>query len=170
MIPVELSEEADADLVEILSYGTEAFGEAQAESYVKSFDDTFDLISRHPRAGALHDAVRPPVRSLPHGSHRISTMCSRTGRWFSACFTRRWMWRGIFEDGAAQIILGLNSDSIHLPTCERQLIKGKCICHCSTLTQAAPAYFPRSGFSNSCITPPRIWVRCEAAVRLLGAA
>jgi toxin ParE1/3/4 len=71
MIPVELSEAADADLVEILSYGTEAFGEAQAEAYVKSFDETFDLISRHPLAGAVHDKVRSPIRSLPHGSHRI---------------------------------------------------------------------------------------------------
>jgi toxin ParE1/3/4 len=71
MIPVELSEAADADLVEILEYGTERFGEAQAETYVASFDDTFDLISRHPLAGAVHDAVRPPIRSLPHGSHRI---------------------------------------------------------------------------------------------------
>jgi plasmid stabilization system protein ParE len=71
MIPVELSETADADLVEILSYGTEAFSEAQAEAYVASFDDTFELISRHPLAGAVHDNVRPPIRSLPHGSHRI---------------------------------------------------------------------------------------------------
>jgi toxin ParE1/3/4 len=71
MIPVELSEAADADLAEILSYGTEAFGEVQAERYVAGFEDAFDLISRHPLAGPVHDAVRPPIRSLPHGSHRI---------------------------------------------------------------------------------------------------
>jgi toxin ParE1/3/4 len=71
MIRVELGEAADADLVEILSYGAETFGEARAEAYVASFDDTFDLISRHPLAGAVHDEVRPPIRSLPHGSHRI---------------------------------------------------------------------------------------------------
>jgi plasmid stabilization system protein ParE len=59
MIPVELSEAADADLVEILSYGVDVFGEA------------LDLISRHPLAGAVHDTVRPPIRSLPHGSHRL---------------------------------------------------------------------------------------------------
>jgi plasmid stabilization system protein ParE len=39
MIPVEISEAADADLVEILSYGTEALGETQAEAYVASFDE-----------------------------------------------------------------------------------------------------------------------------------
>jgi len=25
----------------------------------------------HPFAGAIHDEVHPPIRSLPHGSHRI---------------------------------------------------------------------------------------------------
>jgi toxin ParE1/3/4 len=71
MIAVVLSAAADSDLAEILSYGTEAFGEAQAEAYLASFDAPFDLISRHPLAGAIHDAVRPPIRSLSHGSHRI---------------------------------------------------------------------------------------------------
>lgn len=71
MTPVEISEAADADLVEILSYGTVVFGEAQAEAYVTSFDETFELIARHPLAGAVHDEVRPPIRSLPHGSHRV---------------------------------------------------------------------------------------------------
>ena len=47
------------------------FGEAQAEAYVASFEETFELISRHPLAGAVHDEVRPPIRSVPHGSHRI---------------------------------------------------------------------------------------------------
>lgn len=97
MIPVEISEAADADLVEILSYGTETFGEAQAEAYVASFDDTFDLISRQLLAGAVHAAVRPPVRSLPHGSHRIFMTSSKGGRWCSVCCTRRWTWRGILK-------------------------------------------------------------------------
>jgi toxin ParE1/3/4 len=71
MIPVELSEAADADLVEILAFGTEMFGEERAEAYVVSFADTFDLNSRHPLTGAVHDLVRPPIRSLLHCSHRI---------------------------------------------------------------------------------------------------
>ncbi|MEA3061301.1 MAG: toxin ParE1/3/4 [Sphingomonadales bacterium] len=71
MIPVVISEAADADLVEILECGTENFGLERAEAYVASFQTTFDLLSRHPRAGAVHDEVRPPIRSLPHGSHRV---------------------------------------------------------------------------------------------------
>ena len=71
MIRVELSETADADLEETLGYGTETFGEVRAEAYAASFRTTFDLIARHPLVGAVHDEVRPPIRSLPHGSHRI---------------------------------------------------------------------------------------------------
>jgi toxin ParE1/3/4 len=68
---VEISRAADADLAEILSYGTETFGQDRAETYVASFRTTFDLIARHPMAGAVHEEVRPPIRSLPHGSHRV---------------------------------------------------------------------------------------------------
>jgi toxin ParE1/3/4 len=71
MIRVEISEAADADLVEILGYGSETFGQDRAETYVASFRTTFDLIERHPLVGAVHDRVRPPIRSLPHGSHRV---------------------------------------------------------------------------------------------------
>jgi toxin ParE1/3/4 len=71
MIRVELSRAADADLAEILGYGAEAFGEKAAETYVAGFEATFALIAAHPFAGAIHDEVRPPIRSLPHGSHRI---------------------------------------------------------------------------------------------------
>lgn len=51
--------------------GAEAFGEAAAEAYVAGFEATFALIAAHPFAGAVHDEVRPPIRSLPHGSHRV---------------------------------------------------------------------------------------------------
>ena len=57
--------------MEILEYGTDIFGQDLAEAYVAGFQTTFDLISRHPAAGAVHDEVRPPIRSLPHGSHRV---------------------------------------------------------------------------------------------------
>ena len=71
MIELVLSEAADADLAEILSYGIEQFGEASGEAYVAGFETSFALIAEHPYAGAVHDEVRPPIRSLPHGSHRI---------------------------------------------------------------------------------------------------
>jgi toxin ParE1/3/4 len=71
MIPLQLSEAADADLAEILGYGVETFGEEAGESYVAGFAHVFALISQHPFAGAVHDEVRPPIRSLAHGSHRV---------------------------------------------------------------------------------------------------
>lgn len=71
MIELMLSEAADADLAEILSYGVEQFGEQTGEAYVAGFEASFMLIAEHPLAGAVHDEVRPPIRSLAHGSHRI---------------------------------------------------------------------------------------------------
>jgi len=71
VIPVELSEAAIADLEDILAYGAERFGEDLAQAYLLGFDTAFALISDHPRIGAMHASVRPPIYSLPHGSHRI---------------------------------------------------------------------------------------------------
>lgn len=68
---VELSHAADADLVAILEYGAEMFGWDRAEAYVESFAASFTMLADHPEIGAVHPDIRPPVRSLPHGSHRI---------------------------------------------------------------------------------------------------
>ena len=43
----------------------------QAEAYVASFDESFALLFEHPRIGAVHPDVRPPIHSWRHGSHRI---------------------------------------------------------------------------------------------------
>lgn len=71
MTPVELSEAAAADLEAIFRYGAEQFGEEIAGDYVRGFQAAFDAISEYPRIGSVHDLVRPPIYSLPHGSHRI---------------------------------------------------------------------------------------------------
>lgn len=71
MIDLVLSEAAAADLADFLSFGVEQFGEDVAEAYVAGFEASFTLIGRHPFAGAVHDEIRPPIRSFPHGSHRI---------------------------------------------------------------------------------------------------
>lgn len=62
---------ADADLTAILDYSIERFGEAVARSYLESFGEAFDLIRRHPAAGALRADIEPPIHCLPHRSHRI---------------------------------------------------------------------------------------------------
>lgn len=71
MRSLRLSEAAAADLEMIFVHGAEQFGEETAETYVRGFEAAFTLIAEHPWIGAVHDTVRPPVHSLPHGSHRI---------------------------------------------------------------------------------------------------
>ena len=71
MIAVEISEAANADLDAIYDYGAEWFGERAAEAYVRRFNAAYRLIADFPHSGAIHDRVRPPIRSLPCGSHRV---------------------------------------------------------------------------------------------------
>lgn len=68
---LELSDEADADIIGILKYGSANFGWERAEAYVASFEESFVRLIDHPQIGALHPTVRPPIHSWPHGSHRI---------------------------------------------------------------------------------------------------
>jgi toxin ParE1/3/4 len=68
---LELSREADADVVGILEYGAVHYGWDRAEAYAASFDESFAVLLEHPRIGALYPDVRPPIHSWPHGSHRI---------------------------------------------------------------------------------------------------
>ena len=97
MTSVVLSEAADADLAAILDYGVERFGAETGEAYVAGFKASFDLIAEHPLAGAVHGEIRPPIRSLPHGSHRIFYDVLGTEWSSSASFTKRWMWSGIYR-------------------------------------------------------------------------
>jgi toxin ParE1/3/4 len=66
-----LSQAADADLANILSYSIELFGREVAEDYLRSFERSFDLLRDHPAAGAIHPDITPPIHSIPHRSHRI---------------------------------------------------------------------------------------------------
>lgn len=68
---LELSREADADIVEMLGYGAENFGWAAAEAYVQSFQLRFDRLIAHPQIGMAHPELKEGLRSIPHGSHRI---------------------------------------------------------------------------------------------------
>jgi toxin ParE1/3/4 len=68
---VRLRQAADADLAAILEYSVAEFGAVAAEAYLRSFDKAFDLLRRHPEAGALRQEIDPPIRCLPHRSHRI---------------------------------------------------------------------------------------------------
>ena len=73
MAELRLRAAAASDLADILAYSVEAFGEHVGEAYFKSFQGAFELLRRHPEAGALrHDLdIVPPLRCLPHRRHRI---------------------------------------------------------------------------------------------------
>lgn len=66
-----LSDDADADLADILDYSISTFGAAVADDYLLSFEAAFDLLRRHPLAGAMRQDIAPPIHCLPHRSHRI---------------------------------------------------------------------------------------------------
>lgn len=71
MILVEVSEAANADLGDIYDYGAEMFGLEAADAYVRRFGAAYALIAEHPYAGPEHATVRPPIRSISCGSHRV---------------------------------------------------------------------------------------------------
>ena len=71
VLRVEITRDADADFVGMLEYGAERFGWAQAEAYAEGFQASFALLAEYPEIGFLHSEFRPPIRSFPHGSHRI---------------------------------------------------------------------------------------------------
>jgi toxin ParE1/3/4 len=68
---VRLRAAAAEDLAAILEYSVERFGNEVGEDYLRSFGQAFDLLGRHPKAGSLRADIQPPIRCLPHRSHRI---------------------------------------------------------------------------------------------------
>lgn len=68
---LEVGQEANADLDSIFDYGADMFGVEAADAYVRQFGTAFALLREHPFAGPENDRVRPPIRSLSCGSHRI---------------------------------------------------------------------------------------------------
>ncbi|WP_162806718.1 type II toxin-antitoxin system RelE/ParE family toxin [Sphingosinicella terrae] len=70
MAEVRLRTAAAADLSEILEYSVARFGRTVGEDYLRSFEKSFALLGRHPRAGVRID-VTPAINCLPHRSHRI---------------------------------------------------------------------------------------------------
>ena len=71
MTPLTLAAEARRDLSAIFDHGVLHFGVEAAEAYLQRFNGVFDMIRAHPLSGALNDSVRPPIRSLRCGSHRV---------------------------------------------------------------------------------------------------
>ena len=68
---LELSREADADIDDMLRYGTESFGWEAAAAYAQSFHHPFERLIAHPQIGTAHPELKSGLRSIPHRRHRI---------------------------------------------------------------------------------------------------
>jgi toxin ParE1/3/4 len=66
-----LSPKAQRDLEEIWDFSTERWGEAQAETYVRSIRAAIETVAADPRRGRPCDEVRPGYRKLGVGSHLL---------------------------------------------------------------------------------------------------
>lgn len=66
-----LSKDADKDLVEILEFGLQNFGDKAAEAYYFSLVNLFEDIEQMPEAHRLRTDIEPPVRIVPHVSHMV---------------------------------------------------------------------------------------------------
>ena len=68
---LELSEAADADLVDLLEYGIDNFGLAAGREYHFSFDNVFAFLCGTPKAGQIDEETQTGLRRWHHRSHRI---------------------------------------------------------------------------------------------------
>jgi toxin ParE1/3/4 len=71
MAEVRLNALAIDDLAEIDEHGALEFGPSVAEDYARGFHDAFDLLRRHPLAGAAQPELGRGVRCIIHRKHRI---------------------------------------------------------------------------------------------------
>ena len=68
---VALSRKADADLDDILDYSIAKYGRAVAEVYLRAINSAFDHLAEYPELGMMRPDLKPKLRSLPTGEHRI---------------------------------------------------------------------------------------------------
>jgi toxin ParE1/3/4 len=68
---LELSVAADADLFDILAYGTAVHGEAASDAYYAGLADSFSFLCQTPEAGQIDAAVELGLRRWRYRQHRI---------------------------------------------------------------------------------------------------
>ncbi len=60
-----------ADFDAIDAYSFEEFGEDIADAYMRGFDELFELLRSHPKAGMAASELGKGIRKLTHRQHRI---------------------------------------------------------------------------------------------------
>ncbi len=68
---LKLSVAADADLFDILAYGTAVHGEAASDAYFTGLTDTFAFLCENPGAGQVDDAGGLGLHRWRYRQHRI---------------------------------------------------------------------------------------------------
>jgi plasmid stabilization system protein ParE len=68
---LELSVAADADLFDILAYGTAVHGEASSDAYFDGLSGAFALICANPGIGQLEELANLGLRRWRYRQHRI---------------------------------------------------------------------------------------------------
>ena len=71
MKQLKLSVTADADLFDILAYGTASFGEAASDNYYLGLCDAFDMLCERPLAGERYEDSELGLRRWLYRQHRI---------------------------------------------------------------------------------------------------
>jgi toxin ParE1/3/4 len=94
-----LAKKADLDLVEIYVYGTERFGQGQAEAYQAELTACFRSLAEHPLMGRQKITTRHRLRVFFHRSHLIAYQKSRAGIVIIRVLGGRQDWRQILQDG-----------------------------------------------------------------------
>jgi len=62
---------AEEDLINIWIYGCEAWGPAQADRYIDSFETKLNSLTKLPEKYSVRQNLNPPVRICPHQSHIV---------------------------------------------------------------------------------------------------
>lgn len=71
MANYKLSNEAKDDLIRIHHYGTEQFGQEQADKYFNTFFDYFEIIAERPLSFQSVDFIKKGYRRCPCGADSI---------------------------------------------------------------------------------------------------
>jgi toxin ParE1/3/4 len=68
---LEVAENAQRDIIEIRLYSTEVWGDQQADEIVVRLSAGFESLQSNPQLGKSEDDMRPGLRQLVVGEHRI---------------------------------------------------------------------------------------------------
>lgn len=89
---------ARRDVVEIIRYTREQFGDAQADAYIADLWSAFGLIANQPLIGTERVEVSPPVRLHPHARHNILYVIDERGVLILRVLSGRQRWQRLVFD------------------------------------------------------------------------